>query len=214
MDFTLAQVAGIRAGRVRATLIRPGDPARVGSVRRLRQRYVRHDEDGAVAGIATEQLPFVLTILGTRISPVQLLDVNVARVCGYRTRDLLLSAWRERFPRMDVAQVVSFSLGDLRDRSRYLNWTGGAGGDYTYNPQRAMDELEVVDHSVTTQAFARDAGRRARLAGELAAEPLAVRVARIEEASRGCSRLLSRDLDSIRRDAADGVAYLSALPDE
>ena len=62
---------------------------------------------------------------------------------GYLTVAGLQEAWRAKHRTPDC-QLVRFQVGDLRDRDRFLNWTGRAGGDYVGNVHRAADDAAAL----------------------------------------------------------------------
>lgn len=134
MIFTKDACARILAGKQSATL----EPIRVtilpGSVRRLRRRTMRHDGDGNELGLETstveqgegeDRAPVLLTILTVSMIQLPTLSLQQAQWCGYKTVIGCQTAWDADHPGVELAQLVRFALGDLRDRDRYLARTVG-----------------------------------------------------------------------------------------
>lgn len=156
MIFTVEQTAGIRAGRITATIIPASKTApKPDTVTPLWRRHTRHDEDGneldSVSGIVYDtqsdqpDQPIQLTIQAVhKDAPVDELTQLDAHACGYKTAAGLQDAWKQQHPRTQTVHIIRFSVGDLRDRGRYIAWTGRAGGDYTTNPRRAADDAEAL----------------------------------------------------------------------
>lgn len=175
MIFSRDQAAAIRAGKLTATIVPCSSAVKPGRLRPLRRRYLRHDEDGNPTGYAVETVadttpdgdrrPVMLTILMVDETQLDMLTLGDAKACGYQTRDGLITTWRQQHPRTDSVKLVRFVVGDVRDRDRYLAWTGQPGGDYTANPRRALDDAPALTEQqqtqVTTLAAARERERRA-----------------------------------------------------
>lgn len=207
MIFSKEQVAEIRSGKITATLVLPSRKVRADTVRPLRRRYVQHNEDGEPARTVVETVtdagkPIRLTIVSVALADVYgappssspWLTPTAAQACGYRTVRALQEAWFAAHPRTPIAQYVRFTLGDLRDRDRYLAWTGRAGGDYTSNPARAIDRDAPVPLDVqqrlTRAAHLKDVERLAHTTEIQHARSLTIRLK--EALRRG-------DADELRR---------------
>lgn len=171
MIFTRDETALIRQGKITGAVIPASEPITAGRLRNLRRRYVRHDEDGNAIGEATatvtdtnadgERRPVVLTILSiVEQDLAEPIHLDIARACGYRSAAELREEFSARYPRTTRVKLVRFLVGDTRDRDRYLNWTGRAGGDYTLNPRRAMDDAPALTEEqqarMTAEAHKRD----------------------------------------------------------
>jgi hypothetical protein len=107
--FSREQVALIRQGKLQETLVPASTKIKAGSVRSLRRRYMRHDEDGNEIGWRVEtvrdsdsELPVLLTILDVMPLPD---DASAA----------------PRYSKMRVRFVV----GDVRDRQPLMRRTAG-----------------------------------------------------------------------------------------
>lgn len=159
MIFTREQAALIRQGKLNAALTNHN--VKPGQIRSLRRRFMRHDEDGNELGPVTETVrdgdtTVVLTIFEAQQIDVADLELSHALACGYRTVEALRESWRRQHPKTPTATFVRFLVGDRRDRDRFLNWSGRAGGDYTFNPSRAMDpDAPVVPATEMRQINAR-----------------------------------------------------------
>jgi hypothetical protein len=65
---------------------------------------------------------------------------------------------------MELAQLVTFGVGDLRDIDEYMQPTGAAGGDYTKNRHRALDpDAPVVPPRDLDILLARQKGVKKRI---------------------------------------------------
>ncbi len=191
--FTAEQVRAIRQGKVTATLVSRHEPLEPGSVRPLRRRRpCRCGEAVVVEQVFDvrphdERVQVLLTILEVRDLELASLTVTDARLCGYRTATELRDAWRAEHPRTDLVRLVTFGLGDLRDRPRFLT-SFPAFSDYTQSPSEATPrEPEALSEdqlshyaSINGQRFA---ASKAEFAARLAARPLPERLHMIEGAA-------------------------------
>ena len=152
MVFSTSQCRSIRQHRMHAVLVPTSERVQAGRVRLLRRRATP-DEDGHPRPGETvtdttpdgERVAVVFTILAVRDLELAELTLQIARACAFRTTVGLIEAWRAEHPRSPLARLVSFELGDLRDRPRFLSrgWP-----DYTNDPSRAMwGEPEPVSHA-------------------------------------------------------------------
>lgn len=169
--------------RTHAEIVLPSQVPREGSLQRLWKEHVVHDEDQKVIGKAREPAGKV-TILRT-LSPVLYVEVDLstAVTCGFKTTQGLQESWVVLHPRAQFVGVVWFVLGDWRDQSRYLNFTGSGGGDYTSNRSRAMDPDAPVPDDVAedfvSQNRQKDEARRAAAAIVIASETYSERLRRL-----------------------------------
>jgi ribosome modulation factor len=157
--FPSTAIAGVHSGVISSILVPLSENIVVSRTRQLRREVIEYDETGQQTGIRREtvkrtaflgekQVPHVLTILSVRqVAIAQGLDNGItlkdARACGFRTTTELRSDWLSRHPRQPLAQLVGFALGDIRDRPRFIAWTGGFG-DYTGSRHLAADENEAL----------------------------------------------------------------------
>lgn len=152
MIFTAQEWAAVRQGRKIAQLMPVLRDYSSGGLARARRVVITRDEDGTPVGFRREMVmedhrPVVLTVLtveavevhGKGTDDYRAVTLADARACGHRTVSGMRDAWKVRHPRSELAKLIWFRLGDHRDRDKFLNWTGRAGGDYTYNPRRAID---------------------------------------------------------------------------
>lgn len=167
-----------------AELVLPSAVPKEGSIQRLWKEYPERNEDNEVIGKRREKAGIV-TILHTE-SPVFFFDISldVAQTCGFKTTQALQEFWVSKHPRAERAGIVWYVLGDWRDRDRYLNWTGKAGGDYITTRHRSMDPeapvpAEIVE-GYALQARQRDEARRAQAALALASETPSQRLLRLQ----------------------------------
>lgn len=208
MIFTRDQAAQVRAGKISAALVPVSEQVTAGRLRALRRRFVRHDEDGNPTGEGVETVadvtpegdrrPVRLTILSVHDMHLDDLAQPDARACGYTTRQGLLDAWRSQHPRSETVKLVRFAVGDVRDRDRYLAWTGRAGGDYTANPRRAMDDAAALTEEqlepLVRRARELDRARRRGAAAEAETLSLEARLRRLEAQRRSQRVDISREL--------------------
>jgi hypothetical protein len=152
--FSRDQAALVRQGKLTAALVPTSQQIKADRTRPLRRRFMRHDADGAEQGETVQTVedispegdrkPVVLTITSVTETHLDNLTLSDAKACGFQTLTGLKDAWRSKHPRTLVVKVVRFQLGDIRDRDRFLNWTGRAGGDYTGNRHRAADDVAAL----------------------------------------------------------------------
>lgn len=185
MIFTPAQVKAIRQGKQTAVLVPGSERVRAGSVRLLRRCEVSAATARHPAGVPTvrevsvwieerldldptvevvcdtlpdgERVAVLLTVLAVEDLALEALTLGHARACGWRTTGELRAAWRSEHPRMELARLVFFALGDLRDAPVLISkgWP-----DYTVDPSRAMrSEPEPVSRG-EQRRFAADARQR------------------------------------------------------
>lgn len=158
MIFTREQVALVRAGRITATIIpATRTPPRPDTIQPLWRRHTRHDENNTPIDTISEIVydvqgdrpdePIRLTIQAVKTTGIEFVDQSDAHACGYKTANALRDAWLAEHPRTFMIRVVRFTVGDLRDKGRWIGWTGRAGGDYTTNPRRAADDAEALQAS-------------------------------------------------------------------
>lgn len=111
-----------------------------------------------------------------------------ALACGFRTVEGLRGAWRDTHPRLEIARLYSFFLGDRRDRTVWLASTrsmvAGRQGDYTQNAAKSIDRdaplLTPAEYEELAMRNAqKDAARRAALSAQLSQGSLAERAARL-----------------------------------
>jgi hypothetical protein len=185
----------------------PSCNAQPGRLYAFRREYITHDEEGNETGkarsavtvrVGEENVPQRLTVLDAEIVyvfedeqlgdlPHPRLSLQMAQICGYKTVQTLRESWLAKHPRSPLAKLIYVALGDVRDRPIFLNWTGGAGGDYTRSRHRAMDDAEALTRE-QMRALAgwnksKDEARRAKAAARLREdETLAQRVRRLESA--------------------------------
>jgi hypothetical protein len=183
----------------------PSDVIERQPLRGLFRESVLRDDDGNVLGVTRERVndvdedgelrPAVITVLSVeRNVEVAEIAQTTAIACGYKTTDELQNAWFGRHPRSPTCHLVTFALGDVRDKPRFLTSTsvmrwgpgkkgGSPLGDYTTNPRQAADDAEALtDEQYATMAAhnrQKDAARSARTAEELAKDRYSVRLARI-----------------------------------
>lgn len=169
MIFSKDQAAQILAGKQSATLLPPGRNIRPGTVRALRRRVMRHDQDGNELGWETstveqgdgeDRLPVKITIVSADVIQLDAITVQRAQWCGHRTISGCRTAFEAAHPQHGCALLVRFALGDLRDRDRYL----ARGTGYTHSPHLALmpDAPAVpadVQRRLTIEAHKRDATR-------------------------------------------------------
>lgn len=183
MIFTKDQTALILAGKQTATLIPLADTVKLGATRILRQRTMRHDEDGNELGWRNvpvlapadpetgDRVSRVITITEAVVSDVDPpeTDTNTYRLtdtdienCGHRTLQSLKDWWLEQSPGLTVCRLVKFNNGDTRDLPRLLARVGG----YTSVTALTVDhEAEAVtfheQHEITITARSAEAERLA-----------------------------------------------------
>lgn len=198
------RVAGLRtrSADVHADLVLPSlglpsnsDLQAGGALRFFVREFTAHDADGEAIGVRRERVndvdldgelcPAMITILDVRRGVLVVeLDEEDAKACGYRTAARLRMAWGDRHPRSLSCSVVSFMLGDVRDRPIFLQWSGRAGGDYTMSPSRALDDAEALTQeqmaALANWNRQKDEGKRARASRELAAETPSQRWKRLQ----------------------------------
>ena len=145
------------------------------------------------------------------------LDIVAARACGFRTPALLREDWKLKHPKADTAQLVWFSLGDVRDRDRYLQRWIWKGGDYTQDRHSAVDDLPALSPEELAEVAANNHQRQTARVVEtqlrLAEETLAQRVARLENAGDQMRREIKQELRIIAERAKRGKRKLGAPPD-
>ena len=186
----------------------------------LRREYIAHDADGAVTGtireavtvkVGEDNITQHLTILDVETVAVfgdmpleddVVLTLQMARACGVRTVDGLRDTWTHRHPRSPRAQMVWFALGDVRDQPLFLQYSGLAGGDYTRNRHRALDEAEALTReqmaALVSVNLQRDLGRRAKASAALANETPSQRLTRI-----------NATIERLRQQLGDGIAHMA-----
>jgi hypothetical protein len=196
MIFSSTQVKAIRQGKQTAVLAPQTERVRAGSVRLLRRRGVPAEMElaPAVSGPAREvlahiearldleetvtvvcdtslggeQIAVLFTVLAVEDASIDALTLQTARACGCRTIDELRAAWAQGHPRSDVARLVFFALGDLRDAPLLI---GRGWPDYTHDPSRAMfAEPEPVSPGEHARQAAGAQQRHARFRSDQAAE--------------------------------------------
>ncbi len=111
---------------------------------------------------------------------------DIALACGFRTTEELRTAWLAKHPRSPLCHLVHFSVGDVRDRPNYLQWTG-RGDDYTSIRARALDHLESLNReqveALVNDNRQKDVAVAAKTSTRLREnESLAQRVARLQRA--------------------------------
>lgn len=189
MIFSVEQVRGIRGAKITATLVPVSERIRVGSTRLLRRRVPVSDDGEQPSRVEVvvdrkpdgEETAVVLTVLDLRDVEIAALSFVEARPCGARTPAVLRDQWHELYPRAELARLVTFALGDLRDVPRLV---AAGWPDFTADPSRAMrGEPEAISAADTAWygSYARQQheARRATLAGKLAAAPASDRLAAI-----------------------------------
>lgn len=157
MIFSKDEAAQVRAGKQTAKLMAVDSLIGVGRVTPMMKRFQRHDADGEPLDWTTEPVedvsgdgdrwPVLLTVLSVRGVWVGDLTQKDAEACGYRSAATLREAWdAEGLVRSTevTARLVHFTIGDIRDRDRYLARPGAANGDYTQNRHRAIDDLPAL----------------------------------------------------------------------
>ncbi len=179
---------------------------RGGVLRPLRREFVVHDQYGDAVEIRRDKVrdvgsdgetkDAVITVLAVeRNVPVDELDLAVARSCGFRTAAGLREAWYARHPRSPLCHVVTFAVGDVRDRPRFLTSTrsmrwgpgkkgGSPLGDYCGTQRQASDDAEALSDAEMGALVGwnrqKDEAARARASAALAAESPSQRLLRIE----------------------------------
>lgn len=208
-----------RPGEVYCVIVTPGEHlpsdsrVRERPLRPLVREFVAHDADGNEVETRRERVrdvvdgelrPAVITVLDVERN-VAVVEVGreVASACGYKTAEGLRDAWFARHPRSPLCTVVSFALGDVRDRPLFLNWTGRAGGDYTLNRSRAIDDAEALTPeqlaALSSWNKQKDQARRATSARSLASETLAQRWERLVRATEQIGGEAARAIRPHRR---------------
>ena len=172
-----------------------------------------------------ERVPVMLTILSTDRRwtdetthsddcPELLTDAE-ARQCGYMNVKSANFAWQQDHPRSSpLVQLVTFSLGDLRDQDRHLQY-GAYGGGYTASPSRSVDHGDAPAVDAITQQRITEIGtlkwrqQRELALAERAKLSLAQRIRDLERAQqqgdvnvRDQLRVIRARLAAIQRKAA------------
>lgn len=232
LSFPPDRVSELRkrgSGQIGGVLTLPSEQINVGSIRHYYRWIVTHNEEGAptgvreeivndVVGVTRELRPARLTVLALDRVEVHAelattgyrqLDIKVAIACGFKTAKLLRDDWDTRHPRSELAQLVWFALGDVRDKDRFLNRYVHRGGDYTGDRSAAVDELPAL---TAEQLAALAVGNQQRFvraqadtASRYAEETLADRVARLETATGYLRREIKQELRIITERANRGM---------
>ena len=233
MLFSWEQVAGIRRGKVTAVLVprseRPtikhprGIPTIARPIRKVRREIVERDGEGIPTGkrlIETMSLEVTITAIEPKVWVADLGE-SVARACGYQTVEAMRAEWRRRHPRLALATLIYFEVGDTRNAARFLTatpamrWDVGDGrggtGDYTGDRRRSSDDVEALSEEQLDALAAanrqKDVRRKATTAKRAAtAESDAQRLARIEAARAEIRASFSREWNVIedRLDRIEG----------
>lgn len=149
--FNPDQVARIRQGKLTACLISAsGIPPKPDSIRALRRTFKRLDGDGNVTGgVLVERVTHQVDVDGEKIKSKTVLTIRTvsdalwlgqllephALLCGHRTAAELEQAWLKVHPRTERVRMITFSVGDVRDRDFFMDRTGG----YTLSPALSVD---------------------------------------------------------------------------
>ncbi|MDE2473390.1 MAG: hypothetical protein KGL35_32945, partial [Bradyrhizobium sp.] len=117
MIFTKEHAAQILAGKQSATLLPPDRDIRPQSVRTLRRRVMRHDQDGTELGWETstveqgdgeDRLPVKITIVSADVISLDAITLQRAQWCGHRTIVGCRTAFEAAHPEHGCALLVRF----------------------------------------------------------------------------------------------------------
>lgn len=235
--FTPPQVASIRqrAGQVCCHLVLPSETIEADRTRQLRRAVRRHVEDGLDGyeetvvekvmdvGYGGDLKPAVVTILLVEwvdvdaekaTPPLRIIDFDCARAAGFKTPGEMREEYRLRHPRAEFAKLAWFSLGDMRDKDRFLRRYVSRGGDYGPRADDTIDELPALSESQleelahsNRQKFVRQTSEQASALSE---STLAQRVAVIEAVGDSMRREIREELRIITERTRRAQRKLSA----
>jgi hypothetical protein len=202
--FTPEEVRAIRQGKRTAALVTPSEKLKPGRLRRLRRIVITEDgeiirEQVSEPNRDGDMRAVMLTILSVEPLDIDEIDLRTAQACGYRTASGCKDAWIAKHPKSPRALLVHFAVGDLRDRDRYIAFTGRAGGDYTMNRHRSSDadapalSQEQMD-DLASRNRQKDARRQVDRQARSDEMSLAERMRRLESAPERIAAQVRREL--------------------